>query len=199
MDMDRSTGTYPLDELGDYKVAESDIDPRGWDVMSSDRQKVGSVKDLMVDVEAMKVRYLVFELNEDQAGSHERRVLMPVGRARLDDNDDLVMLNQTAADVRELPAYELGGRMDRAHEDSVLGRHGQTADAAASDAYYQRPEFDTQKFYGSRFVGDSAAQPRESEKGIGERIADSVDDTKDRVDGDPRSRPGRDMTDRPER
>ena len=199
MDTDRTTGTYPLDELGDFKVAESDIDPRGWDVMSSDRQKIGSVKDLMVDVEAMKVRYIVFDLDEDQTGSAERLVLMPVGHARLDDDDDVVMVNDTAASIREMPAYELGGRMDRDQEDAILGRRGPATAAGVDVGYYQRPEFDSQKFYGSRFLGDSNARPSESEKGMGDRIADSVDDMKDRVDGNPRSRPGRDETDRAER
>jgi len=199
MDMDRTTGTYPLDELGDFKVAESDIDPRGWDVMSSDRQKIGSVKDLMVDVEAMKVRYLVCDIDREQTGSHERRVLMPVGDARLDDNDDLVLMDHTAAFIRQLPAYELGGRIARDQEDSVLSRRA-LADAPPVDGgYYQRPEFDSQKFYGSRYSGDSNSAGRESEKGMLGRIADSIDDLKDRLDANPNSRPGRDVTDRRER
>ena len=37
------------------------------------------------------------------------------------------------------------------------------------------------------------------EGGIVDRIADTADDLKDRVDGDPSSRPGRDQTDRPTR
>ena len=36
-------------------------------------------------------------------------------------------------------------------------------------------------------------------KSLGDRAADAIDDVKDRVDGDPASRPGRDATDRPGR
>ena len=35
----------------------------------------------------------------------------------------------------------------------------------------------------------------DSHRGLGERLADAADNVKDRVDGNPRSRPGRDATD----
>ena len=36
---------------------------------------------------------------------------------------------------------------------------------------------------------------RDAKRGVGERLADAADDVKDRVDGNPRSRPGPDATD----
>jgi len=56
-----------------------------------------------------------------------------------------------------------------------------------------------------RGTGSTADMPLDraralgTEGGVVDRVADTADDLKDRVDGNPASRPGRDMTDRPER
>lgn len=46
-----------------YKVAEGDPDVRGWDVMDRDGGRIGEVDDLLVDTEALKVRYLEVRLD----------------------------------------------------------------------------------------------------------------------------------------
>jgi hypothetical protein len=49
-------------------------------------------------------------------------------------------------------------------------------------------------------LGDYGRTLRDGPSGnIGDRVSDALDDFKDRVDGDPASRPGRDATDRPGR
>ncbi len=56
---------------------------------------------------------------------------------------------------------------------------------------------------GSRSASTSTTMDREQslrpEGGVVDRIADTADDLKDRMDGNPASRPGRDATDRPTR
>lgn len=229
MAMQRTDGTYPLDDLDDYTVAEGDPDPRGWDVYSSDNQKLGEVKDLLVDPQAMLVRYLDVELDKDVVSERGRHVLFPVGTARLNDDEDRVTVQSIAAGVRTLPAYQKDGALKREYEDSLLASMGSGAALVGSAGrndpqdYYQRPEFDTASFYGSRSTRGSQETRRErisgkegeqhlpmadegrrmgsasGAKGLGDRIADTVDDLKDRVDGNPASKPGRDATDRPER
>ena len=44
-------------------------------------------------------------------------------------------------------------------------------------------------------VARSAGTGRDADRGLGERLADKADDLKDRVDGNPRSKPGPDATD----
>ncbi len=44
-------------------------------------------------------------------------------------------------------------------------------------------------------AGGAARTGRDADRGLGDRLADAADDVKDRVDGNPRSRPGRDATD----
>jgi hypothetical protein len=48
-------------------------------------------------------------------------------------------------------------------------------------------------------LGDYGRNLRGTAANVGDRVADALDDFKDRIDGDPASRPGRDSTDRPGR
>jgi uncharacterized protein (TIGR02271 family) len=154
----RTEGIYPLDELKGHTVAKGNPDPRGWDVYSSDDTKLGEVKDLLVDVSVMEARYLDVELDKDIAGERDRHVLLPVGTARLDDDSDRVIADTAIADVRSLPAYRKGGAIQREFEDSLMGSFGTTRGAGAATGattgaganYYDRPEFDTSRFYGNR-------------------------------------------------
>ena len=168
---DRTSGVYPLDELDDLKVADDDIDPRGWAVYSQDGQQLGEVKDLLVDVAAMKVRYLDVELGRDVAGPDrdDRHVLFPVGTARLDDSDDRVFVNAAAASVAALPAYRRGGPVTRDYENTLrrgfVTAAGTTAgtDAAPGEVtaaeldYYNHDHYDTDRFYGGRTSRGAAA------------------------------------------
>lgn len=52
---------------------------------------------------------------------------------------------------------------------------------------------------GSTPLGEHGRDLRNAGSGLGDRIADAADDLKDRIDGNPASRPGRDSTDRPGR
>jgi len=49
------------------------------------------------------------------------------------------------------------------------------------------------------FASEGFTRGRSTLAGVGTGLADVVDDTKDRIDGNPASRPGPDSTDRPER
>jgi hypothetical protein len=54
--------TVPLGRLRRYKVADGDPDVRGWQVDGNDGQTIGQVDDLLVDPDALKVRYLQIRL-----------------------------------------------------------------------------------------------------------------------------------------
>jgi uncharacterized protein (TIGR02271 family) len=146
---DSSRRVVPLDDLDNYEVADNDPDVRGWDVIASDSRRIGKVDDLLVDTEALKVRYLNVEVDKELRGSdRDRHVLIPIGHAQLDEKDDRVFVSGVAADdVRSLPAYE--GRLDRQYEDSLRTRFGTTATAGSPD-YYADSHFDDARFYGAR-------------------------------------------------
>jgi uncharacterized protein (TIGR02271 family) len=179
MDRENRQRIVPLDDLNDFKVADEDPDVRGWDVVSADGRRIGEVDDLLVDTEGMRVRYLNVEVDKDLRDNKDHRnILIPIGHARLNEDDDRVHVSSLSSnDVRTFPAYE--GRLDRNYEDTVRSRFGTAGTAgtvtgttmgttdragregassgrtgqmsAAHDRdYYADEHFDDSRFYGSR-------------------------------------------------
>lgn len=140
----------PLSDLDDFQVADGCPDVRGWDVVGPDGRKVGTVHELIADTGAMRVRYLDVQLDHSAAGSQgDRDVLVPIGTARLDENDDRVMIDAaTASRIGTLPAYT-HGQVTREHENRVLPALGITAAGAGAD-FYAGKHFDDGQFYAGR-------------------------------------------------
>lgn len=168
-----------LSRIDGFDVADGTPDPRGWTVRDSMGVDIGKVHDLIVDTVAMRTRYLDVELDKKALHLHDDRdVLIPVGQARLDDDDDRVILDSLiAARIAALPAYTHGD-IDRDYESSLLpnfdagaidatdggdsgaaigamsgdrsaGRKGAIADAPATD-FYDNRHFDEGRFFGNR-------------------------------------------------
>lgn len=99
-----------LNELHDYKVADGEPHVQGWDVKTADGRTAGKVDDLIVDTEAMQVRYLDVELDRKALEiGEDRHVLLPISEARLDDRHDEVLLGATTAtQLASLPPYRTG-------------------------------------------------------------------------------------------
>lgn len=111
-----------LDDMHDLQVADGDPDIRGWDVRTADGEKVGKVKDLVVDTALMKVRYIEAQIDKDVLNaSDDRHVLIPIGSARLDDDDDDVFLSSAIVDPRTLPPYDRNS-LSREYELSLRDR-----------------------------------------------------------------------------
>ena len=140
-----------LDELDDFEIAEGDPDIRGWSVVGTDGRSAGEVKELIVDTAAMKVRYMVVELDRQQAGAAGRQVLVPIGTARLDDDRDKVLLGEGIL-LASLPAYHRG-ELTREDERSLLGQYGGTAPSSKDDDFYAREHFEDRGFWGRRREG----------------------------------------------
>ncbi|MBA2670349.1 MAG: DUF2382 domain-containing protein [Gemmatimonadetes bacterium] len=169
-EMDR---VVPLDELDDFKVASGDPDVRGWEVMSSDGRKIGEVDNLLIDTGAMKVRYLDVDLDDEIVGSGDNRhILIPIGYARLNEDDDRISvdsLNSTA--IAGLPAYR-SEPLTRDYEDSVrqhfaggtAAAGGAAASAGAGNEYYANEGYDDDRFYGSRRGGSNEEKMTLSEE-----------------------------------
>jgi uncharacterized protein (TIGR02271 family) len=183
----------PLSDLNDFKVASDDPDVRGWDVISADGRKIGEVEELIVDTGAMKVRYLDVEVNKDFRASDDHRILIPIGQARLHEDEDHVHVNAlTSTEVRSLPRYS--GNWSR-NEEEQFRRHfgtdsgvsgarttGATTAGATSGAtsgsrdYYSHEHYDDSRFYGSRRGGQRG--------GTDVSARGSRRDTTDRLEGD---------------
>lgn len=153
-----------LNDADDYEVAKGEPDIRGWDVKSSDGQKLGKVEDLLIDTEPMRVRYVEVKLDDKIAkdGGEQEYVLVPIGAARLDDEHDDVLVDLSAANIPGLPAYSRG-KLTPEYEVSLLDRYrpAGTADLAddratereAQGDFYGSRHFDDRRFFGSRRRG----------------------------------------------
>ena len=146
-------GLYRLSELNDYEVADRDPDVRGWKVLSVDQKLIGEVNELIVDLDAMKVRYLDVNVNNEisDAGTNDRHLLIPIGAAELDKRDDIVKLNDIeTVTLLKLPAYQ-GGSISRDYERNL--RQSLTTDYKSEikdEDFYEHSLYDDSRFYGSR-------------------------------------------------
>ena len=150
----------PLSELDDFEVAEGYPDIRGWRVASADGEEVGKVRDLLIDVDQMRTRYLDVRLTKELAAAPgDRDVLIPIGTAQVVEGKDVVRVPLTAERVGLLPLYERG-RLTRTYELEVR-RHfslGEAAAAAATGAaagaatrgFYDDEGYDDHRFFGKR-------------------------------------------------
>jgi uncharacterized protein (TIGR02271 family) len=186
-EMDR---VVPLGQLDDFKVAEGDPDVRGWQVVASDGRTIGEVDELLIDTNAMKVRYLDVEVENGLMAEPDRHVLVPIGYARLDRSADRVMVDNIAStDLRTMPAYDQspvtrdyetsvrnsfpGGAAATRVESGTGGMDTGMAAAGTHDTdFYTHDSFDDNRFYG-RGMESGAGEQRmtlsEEELEVGKR------------------------------
>jgi uncharacterized protein (TIGR02271 family) len=101
----------------DYKEHFGDREIKGLDVYTAD-EKIGSVDDVLVDDEG-RFRYLVINTGAWIIG---KKVLLPIGRARVDDNAKRVYAtNLTKSQVEALPEFNDDLKIDYDHEEQVRG------------------------------------------------------------------------------
>lgn len=148
-DLDR---VVPIGNLPDYEVAEGHPDVRGWEVRSADGRVIGEVDDLLVDRSAMKVRYLDVDLDDDIApGGGDRHILLPIGYARLDREEDCVHVDELrSSELADLPRYD-HTPLSREYESELRGRldRGYTG-GHADPNFYGSDLYDADRFYSPR-------------------------------------------------
>ncbi len=194
-------------DLDDFKFPKGEPDPRGWDVRATDGTKVGKVEDLLFDTGDRRVRYVEIALDKDFAKDTARDyALVPIGQAQLDDDNDHVVVDLSSADLPSIPRYDRE-QLSRDYETSLRSwyheRKRDVKDATRKDvprerdaSFYSSPEYDDQRFFARGRRDQSGAADRATKGGIVDRVTDAADNVKDRIDGNPASRPGPDPTDR---
>lgn len=112
----------------DYKNHFDGQDITGFDLYNGD-EKIGSVDDLLVDANG-NFRYLVIHTGIWVFG---KKVLMPIGRARISYTDHRVYAdNFSRSDVENLPEFDENNTIDYDYEERVRGvyrRPGATSTA----------------------------------------------------------------------
>ena len=134
-----------LRDLTDFEVADGNPDVRGWTVRGNDGLALGTVFELIVEPEAMKVRYLDVELaSRFGLNEHGNHILLPIGVAALDDDGDNVFVPALNAEsVLNYPTYaEI--QITRDYEEAMLQALGV---APATDGFYERDSYDASAFY----------------------------------------------------
>jgi len=109
----------PLSELPEYRIADSRPDIRGWHLATTDG-RAGCVRDLLVDIAAMSVRFLDVELDAScdapaaadaadappRPTAKGRHVLVPLSLADLDEDMHEVRLPRVRnSELGCLPDY----------------------------------------------------------------------------------------------
>jgi hypothetical protein len=99
----------PLGDVDDFEIAEGYSDVRGWRVDAADGTEIGKVHELLVDLDALRTRYLDVRLTTEVAAAPEDRdVLVPIGAARIDKEHEVITVPLTAERVGLLPPYTHG-------------------------------------------------------------------------------------------
>jgi uncharacterized protein (TIGR02271 family) len=119
----------------DYKNHFDGQDILGFDLYSGD-EKIGSVDNLLVD-DSGNFRYLVIHTGIWVFG---KRVLLPIGRARISYTDRRVYAdNFSRSDVENLPEFNENNTVDYDYEEQVRGVYrGSSTSPAVGNALLER-------------------------------------------------------------
>ena len=135
-----------LCDLTDFEVADGNPDVRGWTVRGNDGQALGTVFELIVDPEVLKVRYLDIELDTRfQIKEYENHILLPIGVASLDaDGDNVFVPALNTESVLHYPPY-VEIQVTRTYETAMMRALG--LEPVPDDDFYSTPVHDATAFY----------------------------------------------------
>lgn len=126
-----------LVKLGDfYPNYKQDIfggdDIKGYDVYAVTNEKIGGVYDVLVD-DSGRFRYFVIDTGFWVFG---KKVLLPVGRARMDyDNHRVYVTGMNKEQAENLPEYHENMTVDYDYEERVRKVYRPTTTAVATPTY----------------------------------------------------------------
>ncbi|GAA4378084.1 PRC-barrel domain-containing protein [Hymenobacter koreensis] len=151
-----------LRDLKDFEVADGSPDVRGWAVRGADGKRFGDVYELIVEPDALKVRYLDVELDSAlNINDRERHVLIPIGAAAIDHDDDNVFV--PALDINSVmnyPPYQ-DIHISRDLEESMLRALRLPVPVANDNTpFYEGPPYDESHFYRARRTAEQASMRR---------------------------------------
>lgn len=112
-----------LDTFGGDDIKGRDIYTQGT------TQKIGEVDDILVDENTGEFRYLILNLGVVNKG---KKVLLPIGRSRMNPDDHRVYASITQEQANNLPELEVEAPIDYDHEEQVRGVYRQNATTASS-------------------------------------------------------------------
>lgn len=167
-----------LHDLSDYKVADGDPDVRGWALMDANNERIGTVENLLVDVEKEKVRYLDVDLDEsllsedhepltdtDPSRPHEfitrdgaTHMIVPIGMATLDKDNHTVVSREVNRDKYvQTRRYNKGTPITPDYERDVLSTLiGPTAIPRPERSTDKNPIRRDENFYNANYFNEDS-------------------------------------------
>ncbi len=160
----------------DFEIADNQPDIEGWEITDAQGTSIGKVDDMIFDVQALKVRYIIAELNKDLAHEGSGKVLIPIGMAELQEkNDDVILPGISANQISALPAYR-NASITPEDEKSIrmalagagLAAGGAMASSGGEETdFYDHEHFDENSLYkrrgqqtqGTSNLGESNPEP----------------------------------------
>lgn len=153
-----------LKSMKGHKVAAGDHDIRGWDVVTADHKRIGAVDDLVVDTEALKVRYAVLRVDQKILGTKsDSHLLIPIAGAALDASDKRVYLDDIDSErLLTIPPYD-NRRITREYERQIrdMFQWGGSSGRSGGGDFYDHPAYEEGRVYRRRRAdfGDASAPP----------------------------------------
>jgi sporulation protein YlmC with PRC-barrel domain len=144
-----------LTDMRGFTLPDPLPDVRGWKVVLPDGRRMGTVENLIVDTDSLEVKYLEVKVDHDVLGSDDDSwVLVPVSGARLDDQEDRVIVDRLpAGGVAGAPRQSAGHPVPTRDQERAV-RHYFGTDSRAAGGGGQS---DQRRFWGRR--GSAAAAP----------------------------------------
>ena len=103
----------------DYLNTIQGNDIKGMSVYTQGDEKIGTVGDALVDDQG-KFRYLIVDIGFWIFG---KKVLLPIGRGRIDSSSYRVYVTMTRQQAEDLPEYKEGMALDFDYEERVRGAY----------------------------------------------------------------------------
>ncbi|GGF16086.1 PRC-barrel domain-containing protein [Hymenobacter cavernae] len=140
-----------LRDLSDFEVADGSPDVRGWSVRGGDGKKFGEVYELIVEEDALKVRYLDIELDVAlNVNDRDRHILLPIGVAALDEEGDNIFVpSLTSESVLDYPPY-IEIQITREYEEAMLKSLNLLLPPHQGNQFYEQNPYDERRFYQKR-------------------------------------------------
>ncbi len=139
---------FRMEELDDYKVADNEPDVRGWDIVDYQKEKIGVVKELIVDIDKEKVRYLDVVATPDLSLSGgDRHFIIPIGVAQVDENENRVIVREIdKTTLMSIPNYT-GSAVTRDYEFDVVERLRGDRTNIFEDRFYDNEFYNEENFF----------------------------------------------------
>lgn len=164
-----------LHDLDELQIAHEQPDVRGWNLVDKRGEVIGTVENILVDVQKEKVRYLDIALDESIIGKNyepqdnqniegfinqegENNLLVPIGLARLDAEEQRVVVDNVAKNAfHRTPRYNTEAPIGADYEFAVsqalvspqagMNKYDRPVGTATPDEFYENDLFNEERFY----------------------------------------------------